>query len=103
MTRTAVPVLLSGFCQALIVASALASSVPAPAGPSKGQQRCDALQAQFEAAIESHPDAAAKRAEAEAAADKGEGLCAAGKPALGLRYYVKALRLIGVQPNLPKQ
>ena len=101
MRRMVVAVLLSGFCQAVIVASALASTAAVPAGLSKAQQRCSVLDSQFHAALKSHPGMETKRAEADA--DKGESLCASGKPALGLRYYVKALNHLGLQPNLPKQ
>ncbi|QIG46721.1 hypothetical protein G5V57_02485 [Nordella sp. HKS 07] len=78
----------------------LASPVEAAAERTRSD-RCGVLQDQLAEQIKTHSGSSrsAKAATIGAAARK---LCAEGKQAQGLRAYVKALQLFGVQPVDPK-
>jgi hypothetical protein len=64
-------------------------------------QRCSILQDQLNAEIMAHAGSG-RSANAATIGAKARKLCAGGKPAQGLRAYVKALQLLGVQPIDPK-
>ncbi|MFT3987682.1 hypothetical protein [Aestuariivirga sp.] len=102
MKRKAAPVILSGLCLLLTVCTAVAAPVAQQAvpRPTKPVERCQALETQASALLKAHPDLGGDRAQADLG--KARSLCASGKPAQGLRYYVKGLHLMGAQPNLPK-
>jgi|GEM_PF-4257730 len=102
MKRKAAPVILSGLCLLLTVCTVLAAPVAQQAAsrPTKPVERCQALEAQAAGLLKIHPDLGGDKAQAELG--KARSLCASGKPAQGLRYYVKSLHLMGAQPNLPK-
>jgi hypothetical protein len=63
--------------------------------------RCGILQDQLNAEIKAHAGSSRSATAANFGA-KARKLCASGKPAQGLRTYVKALQLLGVQPIDPK-
>jgi hypothetical protein len=63
--------------------------------------RCSILQDQLNAEIRAHAGSS-RSANAATIGAKARKLCAGGKPAQGLRAYVKALQLLGVQPIDPK-
>jgi hypothetical protein len=63
--------------------------------------RCSILQDQLNAEIKAHAGSS-RSANAATIGAKARKLCASGKPAQGLRTYVKALQLLGVQPIDPK-
>jgi hypothetical protein len=63
--------------------------------------RCSILQDQLNAEIKAHAGSS-RSANAATIGAKARKLCANGKPAQGLRTYVKALQLLGVQPIDPK-
>lgn len=64
-------------------------------------QRCGVLQDQLNGVIKAHAGST-RSANAASLGAKGHKLCASGKQAQGLRAYVKALQLFGVQPIDPK-
>ena len=64
-------------------------------------QRCSILQDQLNAEIKAHAGSG-RSANAATIGAKARKLCAGGKPAQGLRAYVKALQLLGVQPIDPE-
>ena len=64
-------------------------------------QRCTILQNQLNDEIKDHPGSS-RSANATTIGTRARKLCAAGKQAQGLRAYVKALQLFGVQPIDPK-
>lgn len=64
-------------------------------------QRCSILQDQLNAEIKAHAGSG-RSANAATIGAKARKLCASGKPAQGLRAYVKALQLLGVQPIDPE-
>lgn len=63
--------------------------------------RCSILQDQLNDEIKEHAGSSRATNAANLGA-KARKLCANGKPAQGLRTYVKALQLLGVQPIDPK-
>lgn len=63
--------------------------------------RCGILQDQLAEQIKTHPGSS-HSAKAATIGAKAKKLCADGKQAQGLRAYVKALQLFGVQPIDPK-
>jgi hypothetical protein len=63
--------------------------------------RCSVLQDQLNDEIKEHAGSS-RSATAATMGAKARKLCASGKPAQGLRTYVKALQLLGVQPIDPK-
>ena len=63
--------------------------------------RCSILQNQLNDEIKEHAGSS-RAANAANLGAKARKLCANGKPAQGLRTYVKALQLLGVQPIDPK-
>ena len=64
-------------------------------------QRCGILDDQLNAEIKAQAGSS-RSANAATMGAKARKLCANGKPAQGLRTYVKALQLLGVQPIDPK-
>lgn len=64
-------------------------------------RRCSILQDQLNDEIKEHAGSS-RTANAANLGAKARKLCANGKPAQGLRTYVKALQLLGVQPIDPK-
>jgi hypothetical protein len=63
--------------------------------------RCSILQDQLNDELKEHAGSS-RSANAANLGAKARKLCANGKPAQGLRTYVKALQLLGVQPIDPK-
>jgi len=63
--------------------------------------RCSILQDQLNDEIKEHAGSS-RNATAATMGARARKLCANGKPAQGLRTYVKALQLLGVQPIDPK-
>jgi hypothetical protein len=64
-------------------------------------QRCGVLQDQLNDEIRAHAGSS-RSANAATIGAKARKLCAGGKQAQGLRAYVKALQLLGVQPIDPR-
>ncbi|MGE3873453.1 MAG: hypothetical protein AB7F74_10900 [Parvibaculaceae bacterium] len=78
--------------------------LPAPGDATTDEMRshrCGILQDQLNVEIKAHAGSS-RSANAATFGAKARKLCASGKPAQGLRTYVKALQLLGVQPIDPK-
>jgi hypothetical protein len=89
-------------CLAVLAGSLF--GLPGPGNAATGEtrsQRCSILQDQLNAEIKAHAGSS-RSANAAAIGAKARKLCVSGKPAQGLRTYVKALQLLGVQPIDPK-
>lgn len=81
----------------LLVAAGLFASATQPGLASQATARCSAIEQQFQSALKTHPGTKAAGLGAQA-----RKLCGTGRPALGLRTYIKAFRVLGVDPDLPK-
>lgn len=62
-------------------------------------ERCDRLRQQVQTALSGHVDTGQAR-QAAALQKKGNKFCASKRQAQGLRTYAKALKLLGVKPDM---
>ena len=89
-------------CLAVLAGSLLGLPGPGNAAADETRsRRCSILQDQLNDEIKEHAGSS-RTANAANLGAKARKLCANGKPAQGLRTYVKALQLLGVQPIDPK-
>jgi len=86
---------------ALTGAFALLAGSGGVAAEQTRSDRCTILQDQLAEQIKTH-SGSNRSAKATTIGAKAKKLCAEGKQAQGLRAYVKALQLFGVQPIDPK-
>lgn len=84
----------------VLFAASMLLAVAQPSLASQATARCSSLEQQLQAALKTHSGAKASKAAALGA--EAKKLCANARPALGLRVYIKAFRIIDVDPVLPK-
>jgi hypothetical protein len=91
----------SGSVGMLLIAAGFLLAASQPCLASRATARCTNLEHQLEVVVKAHPGAKATRAAALGA--QAHKLCSNARPAMGLRTYVKAFRVLGVEPRLPEE